>query len=76
MLSSPARTIEQEVEADNLEHARVIAPVAYVNVFDVGQLADQFSAQAGFLVDLAQGRLLRLLAFVDGALRQSGDSRS
>jgi len=63
-----ARAIEQQVKADNLEDARAIAPLADVNVLDVGQLIDQIGRAGRFFVDLAESGLGRLLAFVDGAL--------
>src|SRR5271165_7055232 len=39
--------IQQQVKADDLEDARVITPVAHVEILDVGELADQFSLYSG-----------------------------
>ena len=70
-VSQASGAVEQQIEADDLEHARAVAPVAHVVVLDIGQLGHQVSLHPGFFADLAEGRLLRLLSLVDGALGQS-----
>ena len=63
-----ARAIQQEIEADNLEDAGLIAPVADVDILDVGELGNEVGANAGLFVNFTQGSLIGLLAGVDCAL--------
>src|SRR5215472_2261452 len=57
-----AGAIQKKVEADDFEDARLIAPVAHIDVLDVGEFGDEIGANAGLFFDLTQGGLLRLLA--------------
>ena len=68
MLAQLSCAIQQQVEADDFEDASAIAPVAYVNILDIGEFADEFGAQPGLFLDFAQRGLVGLLAFVDSAL--------
>src|ERR1035438_4565778 len=43
-VAQAAGAVQQQIKADNLEHARAVAPAAHVEVFDVHQLAHQFAA--------------------------------
>ena len=74
-VSQTAGAIKQQIEGDNLEDARAVAPVAHVHILDVRQFGDQGSLQAGFFLHLAERGLLRLLAGIDCALGQRQNGR-
>src|SRR5581483_1944697 len=62
-----AGLILQQIEADNLEHALLVAPRAYVDILDVRQLGDQGGSYAGLFLDLAECGFLGLFPWVNQA---------
>src|SRR5271165_4394000 len=73
-VAQTAGAVQQQIKADDLEDARVVAPVAHIVILDVGELADQLGAHPSFFADLAQSSLLRLLTVINRALRQSNNA--
>src|SRR4051812_15911251 len=66
-----AAQVAEQVEADDFEDLRAVAPRPVVNVLDIRKLRDGLGFDAGFFMDLAKSGLLRLFAFINVAFGQS-----
>src|SRR5271157_1716017 len=75
-LAEPAGAVQQQIKADDLEDASVVAPVPNVVILDVSQLANEVGVHTGFLSDLADSGLVGLLTVVNRALRQGNERGS
>src|SRR5882724_1762295 len=71
-----SRSVAQQIEAHDFEHALAVTPVADVDVLDVREFGDELGNDAGFLLHLANRRRLRSFARIEQPFRKCEHGRS